>query len=122
MAALEPCPFDGATPHKGAGKNQHCQLHGEVFQAYSIWCPHGCAKITEPSEESARLRWNTRAASPSTPDLLAAAILAAEYDDLLQSHAGPIHMLTAGECVEINAAYRRWITASRAVIAKENLS
>lgn len=63
------CPFCGATPHHGLGKVQHCQLHGEPFQDFSIWCPSGCAKITRRNEKIARLVWNTRA----TPKELTAA-------------------------------------------------
>lgn len=51
------CPFCKATPHHGLGKVEHCQLHGEPFQRFSIWCPHGCAKITRMTETSARKDW-----------------------------------------------------------------
>jgi hypothetical protein len=51
------CPFCGATPHHGLGKVQHCQLHGEPFQTFSIWCPHGCAKITGGTERQALKQW-----------------------------------------------------------------
>ena len=62
------CPFCGATPHNGLNKVQYDQLHGEPFQTYSIWCPHGCARITENNIEAATTRWNTRA----TPERIAA--------------------------------------------------
>lgn len=77
--ALEPvrksrvCPFCGATPHHGLGKVQHCQLHGEPFQHFSIWCPRGCAKITRANADIARRDWegiDTR--TPSHSDLVEA--------------------------------------------------
>jgi hypothetical protein len=55
---LRRCPFCNATPHKGATKVQHDQLHGEPFQRYRIWCPHGCANIERMNDEQAREAWN----------------------------------------------------------------
>lgn len=55
---LRRCPFCNATPHKGATKVQHDQLHGDSFQRYRIWCPHGCANIERVNEEQAREAWN----------------------------------------------------------------
>jgi hypothetical protein len=43
---LKPCPFCGATPHRGFGKTYHDQLHGEPHQDFSIWCPKDHAKVT----------------------------------------------------------------------------
>lgn len=60
---LKPCPFCEATPHKGFGKKEFCQLHGDPFQRFSIWCPTGHAKITEQNEEAAITAWNTRKAA-----------------------------------------------------------
>lgn len=61
IEALKPCPFCGATPHRGPGKVQHDQLHGEPFQNFSIWCPHSHAKVTRVNAEQAAADWNTRA-------------------------------------------------------------
>lgn len=55
---LRRCPFCNATPHKGATKVQHDQLHGGPFQRYRIWCPHGCANIERVNKEQAREAWN----------------------------------------------------------------
>lgn len=60
MTELLSCPFCGATPHRGLTKVKHCQLHGDPYQDFRIWCPHGCAKV-ERSEASAIAAWNTRA-------------------------------------------------------------
>lgn len=57
---LRRCPFCQATPHKGLTKVQHDQLHGEPFQRYRIWCPHGCASIDRINEGQAREAWNCR--------------------------------------------------------------
>lgn len=69
-----PCPFCGATPHHGLGKVQHCQLHGDPFQDFSIWCPHGCAKITRGDGARAWKDWEGSAPqselSPALLDLL----------------------------------------------------
>lgn len=62
-AALEPCPFCKATPHRGSGKLYHDQLHGEPHQDYSIWCPKGHAKVTRINCEQATEEWNTRAST-----------------------------------------------------------
>jgi len=59
------CPFCGAQPHRGQGKVQHDQLHGEPFQRYLIWCPHRCARIDGMNEFQAVAAWNTRA--PTAP-------------------------------------------------------
>lgn len=55
------CPFCGAPPHHGLGRVEHCQLHGEPFQRFQIWCPKGHAKITAADETRARELWDTRA-------------------------------------------------------------
>ena len=57
---LSRCPFCGATPHRGPTKAQHDQLHGEPFQRYAIWCPHGCARIERMDERQAAADWNNR--------------------------------------------------------------
>lgn len=59
------CPFCGASPHRGKDKVQYDQLHGEPFQRYRIWCPHGCAQTNQVNEEQAIAAWNRRSASPS---------------------------------------------------------
>jgi hypothetical protein len=59
---LEPCPFCGARPHHGLGKVEHCQLHGDPFQRYQVWCPKGHATTVEVNREQATAAWNTRAA------------------------------------------------------------
>jgi hypothetical protein len=56
----EQCPLCGATPHHGLGKVEHCQLHGEPFQRFSIWCPKGHVKVTSMTEEAAQKEWNAR--------------------------------------------------------------
>jgi len=56
----EACPFCGATPHQGLTPKQYCQLHGEPLQSYRVWCPHGCAQITEPTKREAVTRWKRR--------------------------------------------------------------
>jgi hypothetical protein len=65
MSKALPCPFCGAKPHHGLTKVQYCQLHGEPFQSFRIHCPHGCAQIVMPNEESALEKWNRRVV-PST--------------------------------------------------------
>lgn len=61
LQGLLACPFCGATPHRGLGKVRNCQIHGDPFQDFSIWCPRGHAKITTPTEDMARAAWNQRA-------------------------------------------------------------
>jgi hypothetical protein len=58
VSELLACPFCKATPHRGLTKAQADQLHGEPFQRYRIWCPHGCANIERMNEEQAREAWN----------------------------------------------------------------
>lgn len=58
---LKPCPLCGKHPHHGLGKLQHCQLHGEPFQNFRIWCTAGHAQVEEASRELAFTAWNTRA-------------------------------------------------------------
>lgn len=65
--AVEPCPFCGATPHRGLGKIATCQLHGDPLQDFSFWCPHGCAKITKATYPLALAAWNTRPSATPTP-------------------------------------------------------
>jgi len=60
---LLPCPFCGARPHQGLTKAQRCQLHGEPFQRFEIWCPHTCARINRVNREQAAAAWNTRLAA-----------------------------------------------------------
>jgi len=62
---LPGCPFCGATPHRGLGKKESCQMHGEPFQRYSIWCPKGHANVTAQNEAMARQEWSSRAGAPS---------------------------------------------------------
>ena len=54
------CPLCGATPHHGLGKVEHCSLHGEPFQRFSIWCPSGHARVTSINESVARKEWAHR--------------------------------------------------------------
>ncbi|CDP50668.1 Phage protein [Devosia sp. DBB001] len=58
---LLPCPFCGAHPHHGLTKVEHDQLHGEPFQRFRVWCPHGCASKLEANRELAVAAWNRRA-------------------------------------------------------------
>lgn len=57
---LKPCPFCGATPHRGLSKVKHDQLHGYSYQDTTIKCPHLCASM-EGGLETVVERWNTRA-------------------------------------------------------------
>lgn len=59
------CPFCGATPHRGPTKVEYCQLHGDPFQRYRLWCPHGCATILRQTEAEAIAAWNTRPQPPA---------------------------------------------------------
>lgn len=59
---LLPCPFCGANPHHGLTKVMHCQLHGDPYQNFRIWCPHKCAQVECGDEPRAAKKWNTRAA------------------------------------------------------------
>lgn len=63
------CPFCGARPHQGEGKVRHCQLHGEPFQDFYVWCPHLCARKSGGNRASAVKEWNKR---PIDADALAA--------------------------------------------------
>ena len=54
------CPFCGATPHQGEGKVRHCQLHGEPFQDFYVWCPHLCARKSGGNKALAIEEWNKR--------------------------------------------------------------
>lgn len=78
MGELLPCPLCGATPHRGPGKVENCQLHGEPFQRYSIWCPHQHAKVTAQSEDAAQAAWNTRTPDARITQLEAEKALAVE--------------------------------------------
>lgn len=40
------CPFCGGRPSQGPTKLEYCQLHGDPFQRYRIWCRKGCADLT----------------------------------------------------------------------------
>lgn len=63
QAELLPCPFCGARPHRGLGKVQHDQLHGEPFQRAWIRCPSGHASFDCMTEQMAADAWNTRQSS-----------------------------------------------------------
>jgi len=58
--ALLPCPFCGSKPHHGLTKVKHCQLHGDPYQDYEIWCPKHCARAVSCNREQATSKWNTR--------------------------------------------------------------
>jgi hypothetical protein len=60
LPAVERCPFDGATAHHGPTAVQHDQLHGEPYQRYRVWCPHGCASIERMNKAQAIEAWNRR--------------------------------------------------------------
>ncbi len=64
---LKPCPFCGATPHRGLGKIWHDSLHGDRHQDHVIKCPHLCVTMTGSAEGVAE-RWNTRAQPRRTRD------------------------------------------------------
>lgn len=57
---LKACPFCGAKPQKGPTKKEYDQLHGDEFQRYRIWCPHGHASVLEAAAIIAANTWNTR--------------------------------------------------------------
>ena len=57
--ALLPCPFCGKAPKHGKTKKQYCQLHGEPFQRYEVWC-EGHARINGSDRAHATREWNTR--------------------------------------------------------------
>lgn len=72
---LAGCPFCGSRPFFGLGKKGSCQLHGEPFQAVTIYCKkHECpakplvsgGDIYNGGEAKARIEvakmWNKRAA------------------------------------------------------------
>jgi|GEM_PF-4288808 len=63
-AKLLPCPFCGATPHRGRGKLTPSQ-DGEDRQDFRIWCPHGCAAAISHTSELVSAQWNRRAPSPA---------------------------------------------------------
>lgn len=57
----------------------------------------------------------------AAPELRDAAELGIEYDMLLRKYSGPQSVLLAGDSAEIDAAYDKWIAATRAAIAKATL-
>lgn len=63
-AKLLPCPFCGATPHRGLGKVWRDSLHGDRHQYYVIKCPHLCVTMTGTAEGVVE-RWNTRTPHPA---------------------------------------------------------
>lgn len=77
--AMLPCPFCGSTPHIQFGKLNHCQLHGDPYQAIKLCCANKECP-TRPSLEAgdihnggkekalaeAIVKWNTRP-TPQTP-------------------------------------------------------
>jgi len=87
---LLPCPFCGAHPHHGLTKVEHDQLHGEPFQRFRVWCPHGCASKLEANRELAVAVWNRRAADSRanqavvTEEMVEAALSAAASDVLAE--------------------------------------
>jgi hypothetical protein len=56
-------------------------------------------------------------AFPAYDDMLAALRLGVEYDDLLLRFKGP-RILYDGDVKEVDAAFDRWVAATRAAIAK----
>lgn len=76
VEALKPCPFCGATPHKGPTKAMIGQ-DGEAFQRYRVWCPHMHASFEEAGERQAIAAWNRRAQADAGTKRLA-------VDDLAQ--------------------------------------
>ena len=66
-----PCPFCGAHPHHGLTKIMHCQLHGDPYQNFRIWCPHKCAQVECGDETRAAKKWNTRVIEADRAELVA---------------------------------------------------
>jgi hypothetical protein len=64
---LLPCPFCGATPHRGLTKPTTDQLHGELLQHYRIWCPHQHASHRATNEALAIESWNARPGALAQP-------------------------------------------------------
>ena len=56
----KPCPLCGATALHGLTKVENCQLHGEPFQRFAIWCPKGHARVVGANEQIANREWNNR--------------------------------------------------------------
>lgn len=54
------CPFCGKNPAHGLTKVQYCQLHGDPFQDFQIYCPDGHCKIVAGDRERCTEIWNTR--------------------------------------------------------------
>lgn len=63
MSAFLPCPFCGRPPKHGQTKKQYCQLHGEPFQNYTVWC-EGHARIVQGTKQQCEIEWNTRWREP----------------------------------------------------------
>jgi len=76
---LKPCPFCGAHPHHGQMKVEYCQLHGDAFQRFRVWCPHSCAEKIGASREQAIIAWNRRA--PTTAE---AALVKAREEETME--------------------------------------
>jgi len=72
------CPLCGATPHHGLDKVEHCSLHGEPFQRFSIWCPAGHARVTSINESAARKQWEQRPEIEALQGILDKAVKALE--------------------------------------------
>jgi hypothetical protein len=76
-ASLLPCPFCGSTPRHGLGKVQHCQLHGDPYQNYRVWCAKdgahydsSHARVSAGDKDRAVAAWNAHSALETTALLL----------------------------------------------------
>lgn len=109
---LNPCPFCGATPHRGSGKIYHDQLHGEPHQDFSIWCPKGHAKVTGVNAALAADEWNTRTLASiqgeDAVERVATTIRQWTSHSYMQLHAG-----------EMTAQERRTVTAVVEAIGRQ---
>lgn len=75
---LKGCPMCGMKPAHGPTKVKHCQLHGEPYQDYRIWCRSRCSFIERSDLESAIEAWNDRPGEASQAALISELVGALE--------------------------------------------
>lgn len=110
---LAVCPFCGATPHRGKMGVQYDQLHGEPFQRYRVWCPHGCASLDRVNAEQAIAAWNRR-----SPPIMTQS----STDSLVHRLRGPHRRSECGNFVEVHPDFLNEaaiaLTAAEAKVAR----